>query len=347
MRAIVAIEKGKAAIQDVSTPKLRDGFVLIKTKAVGLNPADWKNIDMRATPGSRTGLDYAGTVEEVGKGVTQPFKKGDRIAGWTNSGDARDTDLGSFGDYLVARANIQIKIPDSISDEEAATFGVSMSTVAQGLYKILGLPWPTEPTKTPFPILIYGGSTATGMYGIQFAKASGLTVIATSSPRNFEYLKSLGADAVFDYNSPTCAADIKVYTGNKLKLAWDCTGDGGAVCAGALTDAEASKYAAIMKVDADLVHAINPRVDGPHVHLAYDVQGHSYLWFDSERPAVPEDHEYAARFLQICPALLESGAVKPIRTIVNQGGSGLEGVLKGLDELRAGKVSAAKFVYTL
>ncbi|KAI1373209.1 alcohol dehydrogenase [Hypoxylon crocopeplum] len=347
MRAIVAIKKGLAAIQEVTKPKLRDGCVLVKVKAVGLNPADWKNLDKRAVPGIRLGLDYVGIVEEIGNGVMKPFKKGDRIAGWANGGDEYQPDTGAFGDYAIVKAHVQFKVPENITDEQAATFGVSMSTVAQGLYKALGLPWPNAPAKTPFPILIYGGSTATGIYGIQFAKASGLTVVTTASPRNFEYLKSLGADAVFDYNSPTCAEDIKALTGNKLALVWDCTGDGGEIGAKALTDAADSKYATIMPVDADLVHAINPRVDGPLAHVAYDVHGDPYMWPDGGKPARPEEAAYAARFLELCPGLLESGAVKPVRTIVNFGGSGLEGVMKGLDELRAGRVSGAKFVYTL
>jgi len=63
--------------------------------------------------------------------------------------------------------------------------------------------------------LIYGGSSASGVLGIQFAKLSGFEVLTTCSPSNFDYVKSLGADKVFDYNSPTCAADIRKYTDNK------------------------------------------------------------------------------------------------------------------------------------
>lgn len=172
--------------------------------------------------------------------------------------------------------------------------------------------------------------------------------MTTASPRNFDYLKSLGADAVFDYNSPTCAADIKAFTGNALKLAWDCSGDGAEICAGALSDTEPSRYATIVPVEAEAVAAVNPKVEGPIWHLAYDVFDSPYVWLDgSTVPAKPEEFEYAARFVSIVPELLANGTIKPIRTIVNQGGSGLEGVLKGLDELRAGKVSGAKLVYTL
>ncbi|KAL4861987.1 hypothetical protein BDV12DRAFT_203465 [Aspergillus spectabilis] len=154
--AIIYVEKGKAEIQDVPIPALRDDYILVKVNAVGLPK------------------------------------------------------------YIVAKGDVQIKTPENISDVEAATLGISIATVGQGLYRTLGLPLPTEPlakSEHEF-ILIYGGSTATGIFGIQFAKLSGLKVIATASPHNFVYLKSLGADVVFDYRSPTVAADIRAFTNN-------------------------------------------------------------------------------------------------------------------------------------
>lgn len=82
MKAIVIVDKEKAEIQEVQKPAVRDGFILVKVKAVGLNPTDWKSIDYRAVPGlnMRSGSDFAGIVEEVGNGVTN-FKKGDRVGG--------------------------------------------------------------------------------------------------------------------------------------------------------------------------------------------------------------------------------------------------------------------------
>ena len=77
---------------------------------------------------------------------------------------------GAFGEYLVAKGDIQIKIPDRVGDEDAATLGVGIVTVGQGLYQSLALPWPNAPAKEKFPILIYGGSTATGALAIQMAK---------------------------------------------------------------------------------------------------------------------------------------------------------------------------------
>jgi NADPH:quinone reductase-like Zn-dependent oxidoreductase len=86
-KAIVFVEKGKAEVQDVPVPALRDDYMRVKVKAVGLNPTDWKHIDVPLTDaGSRMGCDYSGVVEEVGSKVTKKFAKGDRIAGFAHGG---------------------------------------------------------------------------------------------------------------------------------------------------------------------------------------------------------------------------------------------------------------------
>ena len=85
--AIVYVDKGKATIQDVPKPKLRDEYVLVKVHALGLNPTDWKHIDFGVTEsGSRIGCDYAGVVEAVGSKVQKHFTKGDRICGVVHGG---------------------------------------------------------------------------------------------------------------------------------------------------------------------------------------------------------------------------------------------------------------------
>jgi NADPH:quinone reductase-like Zn-dependent oxidoreductase len=81
-KAIVFVEKGKAAIEEVPIPKLRDDYIRVKVNAVGLNPTDWKHVEYGMTnAGSRVGCDYAGIVEEVGPKVTKNFRAGDRISG--------------------------------------------------------------------------------------------------------------------------------------------------------------------------------------------------------------------------------------------------------------------------
>ncbi|KAI0450495.1 GroES-like protein [Xylaria acuta] len=308
-KTVVFVEKGKAAIEEVPMPKLHDDYALVKHVDYGITDA-----------GSRIGCGYAGIVEAVGSKVTKLFKKGDRMSGVIHGGDRTQHENGAFANHIVAKGDIQIKTPDNVSDEEAATLGISISAVGQGLYRTLGLPLPIEATEGNQYILIYGSSTATGIFGIQFARLSGLKVIATASPHNFEYLKSLGVDAVFDYKYPIVADDIRKHTKNTLKLAWGCTG-----------------------FEEEVV-AVNPNVDGPYTTLMYSNFGERFVK-GVETPAQPE--EFAKTFWEISRRLLEESKLKVPPTIVNKGGDGLEGILKGLDELRANSVSAGKLVYIL
>lgn len=209
---------------------------------------------------------------------------------------------------------------------------------------------PNAPATEPFPVLIHGGSTATGVIGIQLAKASNLQVIATASPSNFEYLKSLGADAVFDYRSPTAAADIRAYTNNALKHAWDCAGNGEAICGGALSSTEPSHYAAINRPEEeniDTLKKVNPLVGEPIFTLGYTCFGEDFVKAETEFKGNPEEREQNSKFMDIVQELLEQGKVVPIKTILNNPEPGLEGAIKGLDLLRNKKVSGSKLVYTL
>lgn len=87
-RAVVVLPEGKAvAVREVPIPEIRDEWLLVKVKAVALNPTDWKHVDYgEADAGTRIGwCDYAGIVEKVGSKVRK-FKKGDRIAGFAHGG---------------------------------------------------------------------------------------------------------------------------------------------------------------------------------------------------------------------------------------------------------------------
>lgn len=86
-RAVIHEAKNVSKLSnDVPLPKLSaKNWLLVKTKAVALNPTDWKAIASRPSPGSIAGCDYAGIVEEVGKDVTD-VKVGDRVAGFVRGG---------------------------------------------------------------------------------------------------------------------------------------------------------------------------------------------------------------------------------------------------------------------
>ncbi|KAI1258548.1 putative alcohol dehydrogenase [Xylariaceae sp. FL1019] len=351
-RAVVVLPEEKAAgVRHVPIPALREEWVLVRVMAVALNPADWKHIDYGAADaGSRIGFDYAGLVEEVGCRVTK-YRKGDRIAGVVHGGKRLDHDTGAFGEYIISKPGLSFHIPDCLSNEEAATLGVGILTTSLVLYKQLGVPLPGAPTKNPFStILIHAASTATGILAVQYARMSGLTVIATASHYNFDYLRSLGASAVFDYHSPTCAADIRKYTKNGLRHLWDCMGTGARIGAGAMSDMDAGVYATVNPLsaeDAQILKDQRPNIDGPHFVLGYDGFGEAYTFMGNLIPAKSESLAFSSKIFAVSEQLLAEGVIRPIKPTVNMGGNGLEAALQGLDELRNGRVSGTKLVYTI
>lgn len=345
--AIIIESAGKPELIEASIPALRDDYILVKVKAVALNPTDILHIDHLAPVGTRVGCDYAGVVEEVGANVTKPFQKGDRVAGVAHGSNAVNHEDGTFAEVITVKGDLQIRIPDNLSFEEAATLGIGITTVGQALYQSLGLALPNDGEKDSSPILIYGGSTATGSLAVQYAKLSGKTVIATASAHNFDLVKSLGADAVFDYTSPTCASDIKKHTKGALKLAFDCISKGSStqICIESLSD-DGGVYTTLLPVPGDKVTSINDKVENKST-LAYTAIGEAIQFGPQQIPAIPAHFEFAKKFWTISEKLLAAGKVKVHQTAVNEGGSGLEGVLEGLKKVRAGDVRGKKLVYTL
>jgi hypothetical protein len=225
----------------------------------------------------------------------------------------------------------------------------------QGLYQALQLPLPgtttTTTTKPPPEILIFGGSTATGILGIQFAVRSGYRVATTCSPSNAAYLQSLGASGVFDYRSATVADDIRAWSHDAdaaLTLVWDCiaTTDSARICARAMSKTRDGKYRSLLIVEDEVVKAVNERVESGWT-LGYSILGEALMLGSWAIPGVEADYEFGKMFWELTRGLLARGEVKAARRDVNRGGEGLEGVLVGMEELREGKVSGVKLVYTL
>ena len=141
---------------------------------------------------------------------------------------------GAFCEYLVTYADFVVHLPDAWSFEDAAQLGIAPLTALMALYDLLELPeffWHeaavANPPTPPFPILISGGASSVGQYAVQFAKLSGLYVIATASERNFSLVRSLGADVVVDYRDPVKAAQqIRDAAPRPVEHAVDCVSMG-------------------------------------------------------------------------------------------------------------------------
>ena len=220
------------------------------------------------------------------------------------------------------------RIPDSLSFEEAATLGVGITTVGQALYMTLKFPLPVaEPSATPDSILIYGGSTATGTLAIQYAKLSGLKVLTTCSPKNFGLVKSLGADAVFDYNEPDCAEKIRAYTEDSLYYVLDTISQEASfkICAGALSS-DSSKHelhcVALLPVDTWPRKDVNARAI-----LAYTTFGEAFYKFEMSFPPLKDHYDFGVMFWKLSAKLLAEGKIKPHPAQIRE--KGLSGVPEG------------------
>ncbi len=192
--------------------------IVVKNHAVAINPVDWifqvaGNIVFRWIKYPFVlGADLAGEVVEVGKDVTR-FNVGDRVLGHAVGTDKNRNSSaeGAFQEYTVILAHIAAPIPSAMPYENASVLPLALSTAACGLFQKdhLALHYPSAaPKPTGKTLLVWGGSTSVGSNAIQLAVAAGYEVITTSSPRNFAYVKKLGASQVFDYKSKTVVKDI-------------------------------------------------------------------------------------------------------------------------------------------
>ena len=252
-------------------------------------------------------------------------------------GDPADHSNGAFAEHIKAKAGIQLKFGDNISFEDAATLGVGITTVGQGLFQALGLPLPPAKVSEPTSVMIYGASTATGTLAIQYAKLAGCEVVATASPHNFDLLRKLGADHVFDYKEADVGSKIREATSNKLKLVFDCIAEHGSehICAAAISS-EGGQYSALLPFPLKNF----PRKDVKHGWtLGYTALGEK---FSDSFPASQEDYDFGVKFWKASEELVNSGKIKVHPTQVQDG---LEKIPQGLDDLKAGKVSGIKLVY--
>ncbi len=195
-----------------------DDEIVVRNGAVAVNPLDWiiqvaGSVTYRwLTYPTVLGSDVAGEVVEVGSAVTR-FRVGDRVLAHAvgTDKDSNRAAGGGFQQYTVVLERMTCPIPDTMPFADAAVLPLAVSTAACGLFQTdqLGLRYPlvdAEPTGQT--VLVWGGSTSVGSNAIQLAVAAGYEVITTASPRNFDYVTSLGAAQVFDYHSPSVVPDI-------------------------------------------------------------------------------------------------------------------------------------------
>lgn len=209
------------AIEPAPMPTPKPHQIVIKTRAIGINPADAavQNLGMVYDASAYPlilGFDVAGEVYAVGEEVKR-FRLGDRVCAFPIDMGAGEVESkpahGAFQLFCAANADLAAIVPDNVRFAEAAVFPSCLATAAYAMFipeaLALDLP-PVDGRAAPNGkvLVVWGGSSVVGSCAIQMASLAGYTVIATSSELNFEHCRSLGASSVFDYKSPSVIEDI-------------------------------------------------------------------------------------------------------------------------------------------
>jgi NADPH:quinone reductase-like Zn-dependent oxidoreductase len=179
---------------DLPDPAAAPGEVMVDVHAASVNAADWKfragayERHSTAKPPFIPGRDFSGVISALGEGVTD-LKVGDPVFGVLNAGRE-----GTYCEKLAITAAIVAKKPDALSHVNAAALALTGLTAIDSVDNTLKL-------KRGETILIQGGAGGVAGFAIQFAKHIGAHVITTTSAANRDYVKSLGADEIIDYNT--------------------------------------------------------------------------------------------------------------------------------------------------
>lgn len=205
-------------IVEETKPSVQSNQVLVKIKAVSINPMDWKirKGEMKLMSGSKfpkhTGVDFAGIIEDTGTAVTG-FKKGDEVFGVVRNMMKE----GALAEYVVVSSSLVWKKPVHISFAQAASIPVAGVAAVTALQKMGTI-------NTQTKILINGATGGFGMFLLQLLSQQGATVTAVTSAKSVEYAKKWGANFVIDYTkenvlSQNIAYDIVIDLSGKMGYA--------------------------------------------------------------------------------------------------------------------------------
>ncbi|KAI1738093.1 hypothetical protein F4680DRAFT_467596 [Xylaria scruposa] len=332
------------------------GHVLVRVLAVALNPNDFKMPTYMPDPGATAGCDYCGIIVATSPADdSHGYKEGDRICGAVFAyNPARRLD-GAFAQLAIVDARSALRVPSSWSDAQAAALGgIGWTTAAlaiwgEGTLALKGRPSRPVTGAESEPVLVYGGATASGTMASQLLKASGYKPIAITSPASASLARQYGAAGTASYLSGSVAEDARqaatdASSGNRIRYALDCitSAESHAACMGAIAR-RGGRYACLEALDTSWPGA--RKTVKAAVVMAYEAMGHDVDYGAESaytRPASAESYALGVEAAREIQALIDSGRVVPHP--VRELGGGWDGILKGLEMLRGGKVSGEKLV---
>ncbi|MFD8542232.1 NADP-dependent oxidoreductase [Streptomyces sp. NPDC059649] len=203
-----AVSQDRAGAPDVlkvvetERPEPGRGEILVRVRAAGVNPADWKTRERGvfatgATPPFILGFDVAGAVEAVGAGVTI-FQPGDEVFGMPRF----PYPAGAYAEYVTAPARHFAPRPRGLDPIQAGAMPLAALTAWQALVD-------TAHVQPGQRVLIHAAAGGVGHLAVQIAKARGAYVIATASAAKHDLLRTFGADELIDYRTQDVAGTVR------------------------------------------------------------------------------------------------------------------------------------------
>jgi len=254
--------------------------VLVQVRAAGVNPVDWKVRSGMAKEWLKhsfplvLGWDLSGVVASPGAGVAE-FKPGDEVYGMLDL--SRN---GAYAEYAIAKTGEIARKPKSVDHAYAAATPLAALTAWQALFDVAGL-------SSGRSVLILGGSGGVGHFAVQLAKWKGAKVAATTSERNTDFVRGLGAHQVIDYGALRLEDAIQA-----VDVVFDTVGG----------DAQARAWS-VLKKGGILVSSVG--IASPTEAIAHGARGEPVM--------VSPD----ASQLSLIAALIDSGQLKPfVQTVL-------------------------------
>ncbi|NEU70380.1 NAD(P)-dependent alcohol dehydrogenase [Spirosoma agri] len=195
MRKVMYNQFGDESVLELieqAVPSIQDDQLLIRVKAVSINPLDWKIYGgaMKLMSGTTfpksVGIDFSGVVEQAGITVSR-FKTGDAIIGLLDVFKG-----GALADYIVVKETDIAPKPTNLSFEEAAALPVTGLSALQIIDQLAKVGANQD-------VLINGATGGIGVFAVQIAKKRGARVTAVVSTKGVAEAKRWGADTVIDY----------------------------------------------------------------------------------------------------------------------------------------------------
>ncbi|KAH3688017.1 hypothetical protein WICPIJ_001011 [Wickerhamomyces pijperi] len=361
--AVIAKEPVQGSLTEVATIPIYEPSskqIQIQTVAFAANPTDWKHIVYKqGVSGDLAGSDSAGVVTKVGSEV-EGFQVGDVVSTFSHGNFCKDR--GNFAEYIIADPSTTIKhanlkkealpvgsAPAGPIDtfEGAASVTLGLSTVALSIAGNLNV---KSEDKGKY-ILIWGGATATGTLAIQVAKLGfGLKVVTVASKRHHEFLKSIGADLVYDYNDSDVSEQIAKGTNGDIKYVFDTVSEKASFQAAydafktAHGPVRVDNLLFLQEKDLEIDESVKKNFEIVNPTLAYCANGDEVTLFGGK---FSSDKETLARYNKFWNETLPRILPQIKHTSLRVLKAGLESTNEAFELLQSNSVSGEKVVFRL